>query len=106
MRRLVLFALFILACDSGPPPPPDAAAYPPPQRACGDLDAGDAGDPCAPPPGGCTGSYQYYYDDGVCTNGQCAWQTKFYYCPCGCYQSNLCYSCSSETAPYAGGHPP
>jgi hypothetical protein len=59
----------------------------PPVVAC-EVDAGDGGALCPPPPSQCVngvdggGAAQWlaYYDNGECVSGQCAWETKFHLC--------------------------
>jgi hypothetical protein len=56
-----------------------------PVVAC-DVDAGDGGPLCPPPPSQCVDVdggntvWLAYFDEGECVSGQCVWQTKYHFC--------------------------
>ncbi len=98
-RLLVAFALVNCA-----PTPPDVSKYPPPAESCTPDAGADADVTCAPPTSGCADEHWlYYYDDGQCEQGQCSWETKFFYCDDRCVGGGQggCYNAGS-TAPYYG----
>ena len=99
-RTPTLTLLFLLACNNdNRPPEPAPDAYPPPAQAC-DVDGG-----CPPPVSGCaTGGWQYYYDNGQCNAGQCTFETKYYWCQCGCDNGDQCWSCAPTNAGPVKGH--
>jgi hypothetical protein len=91
---------FLVACNDHRPPEPQPDAYPAPAQAC-DADAG-----CPPPVSGCTANgWQYYFDNGQCTAGnQCTFETKYYWCECGCKDGDYCWSCGPTVAGPVQGH--
>ena len=62
-----------------PPPVPDAAA--PPPEAC----VQDGGPACPLPPSVCADTnYLEYFENGVCVDGGCQFDSKLFLCTAGC----------------------